>query len=367
MRDLDVIDLYERFEDNKVEKFLENTESTIHTKTELEKVEEDTEWMDIMEETIPYIDGIFRNPNKFIINEEEIVKIEMTKKVTVESIKHLSKNTNFIQEVDKRTGDVTPSKLLNVRKEESYDTYENRVVYTLMQNIRFFISKKREYIEARKNLEEKNNKSIDYTGKTRINGEVVDMEMHINTKLEENQNKKTQADILLERINRISQKVNDITFTELYKILEKMHCPLVTPPIKKTNMILKNVRFQYAMKLWEYMQVNLDDTSRQVKERDEKNENEEIKALVDETFLLDYLIARTLIEDDLKTKEKLRDKVTTNLIQRILSINPNMPLEEFKKMIGDKYEIIKNRNVATTSEIQAIFKKHIDEYMQKVK
>lgn len=53
-----------------------------------------------METTIPYIDNIFRNPNRFIINEEEIVKIELARKVTVESIKHLAKHTNLIQDVD---------------------------------------------------------------------------------------------------------------------------------------------------------------------------------------------------------------------------------------------------------------------------
>lgn len=40
-----------------------------------------------MEQTVPYIDNIFRNPNRFIINEEEIVKIERARRITVESIK----------------------------------------------------------------------------------------------------------------------------------------------------------------------------------------------------------------------------------------------------------------------------------------
>ena len=71
--------------------------------------------------------------------EEEVVKIEQAKKITVETIKHLSKNTNFIQTIDPVTGDVTPSKLLNVRKEESYDTYENRLIYTLVQNTKINI------------------------------------------------------------------------------------------------------------------------------------------------------------------------------------------------------------------------------------
>ena len=67
---------------------------------ESEKIIKDTEWIEIMERTIPYIDNILRNPNRFIINEEEIVKIERARRITVESIKNLSKNTSFIQEID---------------------------------------------------------------------------------------------------------------------------------------------------------------------------------------------------------------------------------------------------------------------------
>ena len=96
-----------------------------------------------IEDTIPYLDNIFRAPNRFIINEEEVVKIERARRITVESIKNLSRNTNFIQEVDKKTGDVKPSKILNIDKEESYDTYENRLIYTLIQNMKYFVSIKK--------------------------------------------------------------------------------------------------------------------------------------------------------------------------------------------------------------------------------
>ena len=66
----------------------------------------------MMEEIIPHLIMIFRNPNRFIVNEEEIVKIESVRKVTVESIKHLSKNTNLIQTIDDETGDVQPRKTI---------------------------------------------------------------------------------------------------------------------------------------------------------------------------------------------------------------------------------------------------------------
>ena len=114
MEELKIFDLYEKFNTKTAEEFMDKIDSTVDIKAEYEKVIEDTEWIEIMEETVPYIDNILRNPNRFIVNEEEIVKIELARKITVESIKHLSKNTNLIQDYDKKTGDVRPSKILNI-------------------------------------------------------------------------------------------------------------------------------------------------------------------------------------------------------------------------------------------------------------
>ena len=145
MDNLGIIDLYQNNgETGGVKEFIEKTDSTLRVQTERKETTLDTEWIEIIEDTIQYIDNIFRSPNRFIVNEEEVVKVEQAKKITIETIKHLSKNTNFIQTIDPVTGDVTPSKLLNVRKEESYDTYENRLIYTLVQNTKMFIKKKKE-------------------------------------------------------------------------------------------------------------------------------------------------------------------------------------------------------------------------------
>lgn len=369
MKDLDVVSLYERMDETYTEKFLDEVQSTIRTRTEYEKVAEDTSWIEIIEETLPYIDNIFRNPNRFIVNEEEIVKIELARKITVESIKHLSKNTNLIQDIDKKTGDVKPSKILNINKEESYDTYENRLIYTLVQNIKFFVSRKKKFIEARLGSSEKNNRSIDYTATSKILGEFVNIDLHINTKLDSAKNKKTETEVLMERIKKLEEKITDVTCSEVYKIIDKKHITLVTPPIKKTNLILKNVNFQYAMKLWTYLQDNLEDSSKHIVERNDNDDDQETKRLVDETFLLDYLITRTLLEENLEAEEnqKIKNQVTSGLIQRIINLNPNMPPEEFKQLVGDKYEVIKRKSVVTIDELQSIFKDNIDKYLEKLK
>lgn len=189
MENLGIIDLYQNDkEKNNVKNFVEKTDSTLTVETEKKNTTLDTEWIDIVENTIQYIDNIFRNPNRFIVNDEEVVKIEQAKKITIETIKHLSKNTNLIQTIDPVTGDVTPSKLLNVRKEESYDTYENRLIYTLVQNTKMFMKRRKEellsILTTNEDVEDaKNDKKLHYTATSQLDGEQVNVSMNLSSNL----------------------------------------------------------------------------------------------------------------------------------------------------------------------------------------
>ena len=137
-RDLKIFELYDTSNKKKIDEFNANVNSNYTIETNYEKNDVDFEWLTIIEETVRYLDNILRSPNRFIVNEEEVVQIEKARKITIESIKHLSKHTNFIQEIEEN-GDVKPSKILNINKEESYNTYENRFIYTLVLNTEQFI------------------------------------------------------------------------------------------------------------------------------------------------------------------------------------------------------------------------------------
>ena len=225
MEDSRIIDIYQTASKKKEETFKKNLDSKLHVQTDYEKVIKDTEWIEIMEETVPYIDNIFRSPNRFIINEEEVVKIERARRITVESIKNLSKNTNFIQEVDKKTGDVKPSKILNIDKEESYDTYENRLIYTLIQNMKFFISQKKKTLEQFQNSSSKNDKFLDYTGTSRLGDEKVDLNLSLSatTGADDSEGETANPDNLLERIAQLEVKISDLTNANVYKVIDKKH------------------------------------------------------------------------------------------------------------------------------------------------
>lgn len=373
MSDLEVIDLYEKKSKEKSKDFIKNTNSRLNVKTELKKTINDTEWIQKMQETIPYIDNIFRAPNRFIVNEEEIVKIELARKITVESIKHLSKNTNLIQSIDKKTGDVRPSKILNINKEESYDTYENRLIYTLIQNMKFFIDRRKKALEQMQDAENKNSKQLKYAAKSNINDEDIEVNLSIDSNLnnesKDSKNNGNNISEILEEIKKLEQNISILTGSEVYSVIDKKHISLVREPIKKTNVVLKNVNFQYAMKLWNYLRDNFDDKTKQIDEKNDYEDNGELKNLFDETFMLQYLAMKTLDEDQEETKEtreEIKESILEQMIDKLIDLDTNITGDELNNLIASKYEVIKYKKMEALKEIQKIFKTHIDKYIEKI-
>ena len=370
MSDLEILDIYENANKDKSKKFVDGIDSSLRIKQETKKEIKDIEWIEKMEETIPYIDNILRSPNRFIVNEEEIVKIELARKITVDSIKHLSKNTNLIQSVDKKTGDVRPSKILNINKEESYDTYENRLIYTLIQNMKIFIDKRKKTLEENKNKESKNDKQLDYKALTETDKEKVEINLSLNSSLSNNkQDNEDETKELLSRIEELEHKIMDLTSSEVYKVIDKKHITLVREPIKKTNVVLKNVNFQYAMKLWNYLRDNFEDKTKNIEENEDYMEQGEKKKLFDETFMLQYLILKTLDQDEAETeetREDLKETILEQMVNNLVDMDQDLTEEELNKLIANKYEIIKYKKIEAIKEIQKIFRAHIDKYINKV-
>ena len=370
MENLEVIELYENSNHEKTKTFIDTAESTLKVQTEKKYITRDIEWVNMMEEVIPHIDSIFRSPNRFIKNEEETVKIEQAKKVSIETIKHLSKHTNLIQDIDKETGDVIPSKLLNVRKEETYNTYENRLIYTLVQNMKYFVNIRKDALLqpiATENKEEnKNNKQLEYNAKSKLNDEEVDINVSINSKLDtEQKDDKERNKSLLMRIEEIERKISDIESTEVYKILAKENIILVKDPIRKTNVVLKNVHFQYAMKLWEFLKANFDEQTIESEDNKDYMDNGQLKKMMDEAFLLQYLAMKTLDEDNMEkqdTKKEIKAIVVEQMLDKILDIDEDITEEQLRQMVAEKYEVIKYKKMAVLQDIQKIFKKYFDQY-----
>lgn len=368
MQDLTVLKLYDEKESDRIDKFNASIKSEYSLVSDYEKVETDFAWLDIMEDTIMYLDNILRNPNRFIVNEEEVVKVEQAKRITVESIKHLSKHTNFIQEIEDN-GDVRPSKVLNVNKDESYNTYENRLIYTLINNMRTYLDmKEKDFVDA---STLKDDKRCEYNAATKIGAEKININLLITARTNFAQTTAEKNGLTVsQRFEKLKLRVSDLTNMPVYVSLAKEHVAKIIPPVKKTNLILKNTNFQYAMKLWDFLQANMkDDTHR---EKDKKNLKNDVvvKQMLDDTFLLDYLILNSInvntaqIEDE--SKVELTRDLTNKLLEKIVEMNQEIPVEKIQEMIGEKIAVIKNKKEASIVEIQRKFNDRIDAYTNKI-
>ena len=244
MSNLEIIDLYDKYDNKKIDSFCNNIDSNLRVVTNYDRVNCSFEWLDIMEDTIQYLDNILRNPNRFIVNEEDIVKIELARRVTVESIKHLSKNTNLIQDYNKETGDVRPSKILNINKEESFDIYENRFIISLLNNLNYFFTLRKQVTASGSYAKKK--KVMTYTGKTKLGNEEVNISLNMETNLQEDLGGvSSSGESVEQRIAKIELVVGDFLKTPFVK--ELGNAAPVKSPIRKTNTILKNPNFQKAL------------------------------------------------------------------------------------------------------------------------
>ena len=226
----------------------------MHFKSEFSDCGNNFDWLNEVEFALIYLDNIVRSPRVILVNEEEVVKVERAKKITVASIKNLARNTHFIEKIDDVTKDVQPSKILEVRSEESYNTYENRFIYTLIDMLTKFISRQE---EALKDLKNHNSKKLQYAASTIVNGEKINIEVNIDSKevIKLDNDKETQEKLkeIKERIKKIKQYLTYWNKSEFIKNLVKSRASFVIPPIKKTNLILKNPNFQISVKLWDYL------------------------------------------------------------------------------------------------------------------
>ena len=211
----------------------------------------DRAWIDIIDDTIINLDNIVRKPRLYIAREEEIVPIELSRSITTESVKHLAQHTNMIAEIDE-DDNIIPNRILNVNKEESYEMYENRFVYTLLLKLKDFVDKRAKLIEESEGNESAVNVNLE--SKFKFGDKDLDFQIKLKSSFigeedAEEDNQKFISDC--ERVKKIQTIINTFLLSPFAKTMSKY--ALVKPPITRTNVILKNPDFKKALILWQFV------------------------------------------------------------------------------------------------------------------
>lgn len=369
MKDLNILKLAS-IEREKSVQFLGQIDSKLLMDVSKSRVTENNEWIDMVEFTMPYLEKALTKQIKNIVTEEEIIKIELIKKVTVESVKHLSKNVNLVDRYNQQSGEVVPKKILNAYKEETFLTYENRFLYTLIKLIEDFI-----YLREKQSPNEyrgKNYQKANYEASIKLKKEKVKVNVEYNSEVLTGIRK---TDGSAERIADIKKKLKVLKQTDVYVTLVSKKATYVKAPLKMTNVLLKNVNFQYAVKLWNYLSEQIEINDKITNESSEFEEKGMVKKLLDEDiFLMHSIFKSTDLENQFKGKAKaaIEDKKVTKeltdaLIEKIIELNPDMSEKDINKLITGKLLVMKTRKLISLKPIEDKFKEKIDKYMANAK
>ena len=147
-----VYDVMNNINGNELDAFIASTDANFICVSDIKETKIDYSWINALEDALPSIDKIVRNPRRFITEEEDVEIIEKTKRITQETIKQLASHSENIQDINK-DDEVVPKKLLNVYKEETSDLYENRFIYTLVMRLENFINRQLENLDLISNKE----------------------------------------------------------------------------------------------------------------------------------------------------------------------------------------------------------------------
>ena len=303
----------------------------------LHKVVDET-WLTVVEEGIESIFKIVDKPRRFIATKEEVVPVALAKKISSDSVRHLSQNTQFI--ATNAAGEMQPTKILNVTTEESYDLYENRFVYHLIQRLFAFVDKRTDVIFWATGDETCNVMSMESKVDDAYEQISYKVEMTVKNKqsLVENDTDNMSVFKRIDRVRRMSRVLRQSSFCEIMNGCAKVHSP-----IQRTNLMMKDPDYRACYKLWQFIE-SYDEVGFSIEEQDSAMEfDEEYLLQMYINMITNYTVFKSLLESDprkmneiaVEKKEPVKPKFIKEIKEEIVD-DPNIPDVEIRKVFVEE-------------------------------
>lgn len=286
----------------------------------------DENWIDFIEQNIDAIFKIIQKPRSFIATKEEVVPVGLAKKITADSVRHLSMNTQFI--ASDEGGDIQPTRILNVSTEESFNLYENRFIYHLIQRLAAFINKRTDIIFWATGDEITDNLTLESSFKDAY--EEVNYKIELNIKDLQNVVKSREEHMdLFKRIEEIQKKVRALRKSPFCQTMAG--CTVVRSPIQRTNLMMKDPYYRTCYKLWQFIE-SYDDIGYTIDEQDTAIEMDEDYLVRMYTNLIsNYTVFKSLTDGDGRNEDVLAQR-------NFEKIKPKF-IKEIREEIVDDYNL----------------------------
>lgn len=275
----------------------------------------DEEWISVIEDSLDAINNVIEKPRRFITTEQEVVPVSLAKKISADSVRHLSQNTQFLAPSD--DGGVHPTKILNVNMAETYDLYENRFVYHLIQRLLTFVDRRTDVIFWSTGNEVRNR----FTMHSKIGDAYEEIEYNVEMTVKDRQNfaendaDNTDTFMRIDRVRRLVMALRGSSFCQLMK-----GCSVVRSPIQRTNLIMKDPNYRKCFQLWQFME-RYDKVGYSIQVKDSALAfDDEYLTQMYTNLINNYSVFKSLVSDDRNLTElasEQREPVVPKFIKEI--------------------------------------------------
>ena len=211
----------------------------------------DNDWIDYIEQKLPFLVNAVAEERQFVRSEGEVLPIDRVMHISKESIEDLGKHSNYLtHNPDETGGRVIPDKLLVSKKENDYKVYENRFLYTCLVYLTQFVEVRLNEIIAISGQYEGESTYIKRV-ETSLNSFEVNLYIHerrSNDPISANRGGSAEA---VRKISSFLATARSLMTTPLMKDVST--APMVKAPITKTNIIRFDPNFYNTLDLFHFL------------------------------------------------------------------------------------------------------------------
>ena len=299
----------------------------------------DTEWIEAIEQVLSAFQNIIENPRNVIREDELIVNVANARKTGSDVVRHLATHASLVEDFEEETGNVRPNRVMQKYREDSIgQVYENRVVFTTLENAFQFVKIRHDaLLEA---MSDEFGAKLKFKSDMESATEAVHMDMFLHIRdidgILDTDDKNRE---IFNRISRLYRILSNDMNTHFAKHMARY--PRVKGNVTKTNVLKKNKNYRLIMELFDFLRSydNIGYTIKVIEQNPVIDEN--FQEDIFRNTMFQYLLLKNHLERDkdrrlpapMKEKKRaLKPKFIKEIIEE-LTEDYDLPDVEIRKVL----------------------------------
>ena len=315
-----------------------NADNQIQFSNRREVKSVDPVWVENIEASMEAFQHIIAMPRQEFKEDELIVNVAYARRTGQDVVRHLSSHAALVEDYNEENGTVRPSRVLQKYREESLGLYENRLVFTALEQAYHFTKIRHDALFGAMN--DQFGAKLKVTSNMESATELVHMDLFLHIRNTESvlDTDSKNRDIF-ERISRLYRLLGVFMSSPFAQQLAQFD--RVKGAIHKTNILKRNPDYKAAVKLLEFLR-SYDQVGYVIAVVEQNPEiSETFERDIYHNILFNYLVLKGYLEDEESRRlpmlrkprqRKLKPKFIKQVIEE-LTEDYDLPDVEVRKIL----------------------------------